>query len=205
MCDDIYADGTFKCCPSIFSQLYTFHGLKYNVSIPLIYALLPNKSMSTYKHLLSKIKDLVPEMNPRSILTDFEKAMIASFNIIFPNAAHRGCFFHFTQCIWRKIQSLGLASRYSEDYIFASNLRLLAALAFVPSNNVIEYYEFLCDEVAFGEEVTPLLDYFEDIFIGRPLRVGGRRDPLFSIEMWNVFESKRIIQSRVGTEDLMKH
>ena len=25
---EIFADGTFKCCPTYFSQLYTFHGFR---------------------------------------------------------------------------------------------------------------------------------------------------------------------------------
>ncbi|KAK5638651.1 hypothetical protein RI129_012946 [Pyrocoelia pectoralis] len=42
-----YADGTFKTVPSLFSQLYTLHGLQDNKALPLVYALLPNKTEHT--------------------------------------------------------------------------------------------------------------------------------------------------------------
>lgn len=36
------------------------------------------------------------------------------------------------------------------------------------------------------EEIQPVIDYFEDNFIGRPVR-NGRRPPKFSISMWNSY------------------
>ena len=39
----IFADGTYKCCPQFFTQLYTIHGFK-NGSC---FCLLPSKSIST--------------------------------------------------------------------------------------------------------------------------------------------------------------
>jgi hypothetical protein len=42
---DWFADGTFKISPLIFSQVYTIHVLvNENIIIPIIYALLPNKT-----------------------------------------------------------------------------------------------------------------------------------------------------------------
>ena len=38
------ADGTFKCCPALFHQLYTVHGVLNGHTIPLVYMLL-NASM----------------------------------------------------------------------------------------------------------------------------------------------------------------
>ena len=51
-----YADGTFKTVPLSFFLLYTLHGLKENISLPLVYALLPDKSQETYQIFLEKIK-----------------------------------------------------------------------------------------------------------------------------------------------------
>ena len=34
---DIFMDGTFKCCPKYFEQLYTLHGFKNGNYVPLIY------------------------------------------------------------------------------------------------------------------------------------------------------------------------
>ncbi|KAK9738131.1 hypothetical protein QE152_g10123 [Popillia japonica] len=42
-----YADGTLKTVPLLFNQLYTIHGLKEDASVPLVYALLPNRTKET--------------------------------------------------------------------------------------------------------------------------------------------------------------
>ncbi|XP_060868983.1 uncharacterized protein LOC132943868 [Metopolophium dirhodum] len=35
----------------------------------------------------------------------------------------------------------------------------------------------------------PMINYFEDTWIGRPNRRNGRRPPMFSVNMWNCYES----------------
>jgi len=41
-----FADGTFKSAPSIFTQISTIHVMKYSTVIPVVFALLPDKSTS---------------------------------------------------------------------------------------------------------------------------------------------------------------
>ena len=103
-CDHWYADGTFKAAPPLFTQIYTIHAVKYNSTIPTVFALMPNKSQDTYVRLFNAIKDLKPNLNPISIMTDFEQSAINAFHQVFPNASQRGCFFHLSQCLWRRIQ-----------------------------------------------------------------------------------------------------
>src|SRR5262249_6761109 len=110
-----YADGTFKTVPPLFEQLYTIHGVHYNSVIPSIFALLPNKTQATYTRLLAELKNLRPNFNPASIMTDFELAAINSFAAEFPQTIRRGCFFHLAQSVWRKIQAAGLQTRYEND------------------------------------------------------------------------------------------
>lgn len=39
-CKTVYIDGTFKTCPSLFTRLFTIHGLYGDVVIPFVYMLL---------------------------------------------------------------------------------------------------------------------------------------------------------------------
>ena len=121
-------------------------------------------------------------------MTDFEKAMINACKVEFPDATLRGCFFHFTQCIFRQIQSSGLKQRYETDAEFALKMKMLPALAFVPADFVEQAFEILIDERIFPEEAQPVIDYFEDVWIGRPQR-RQRRPPQFSHTTWSVYES----------------
>jgi len=58
-------------------------------------------------------------------------------------------------------------------------------------NDVIQSFEILLDTEFFVENeriLTPLIDYFEDTWLGRSQR-NRRRAPLFPIEMWNTYSA----------------
>lgn len=186
--DHWFADGTFKTVPHLFYQLYTLHGLQNNIAVPLVFALLPDKNKATYVKFLRKVKELEPAVSPLTLLTDFESAMIGAISQEFSQTRHRGCFFHFSQSIFRQVQSNGLKQRYETDADFALMLRLLPALAFVPEQSVVEAFERLCDKNVFPCEVQPVVDYFEDTWIGRLQRRNHRRTPHFPHCMWNCFD-----------------
>ena len=185
-----FADGTFKSAPPLFQQLYTIHVLKCNKVIPMVYVLSNEKSTNSYIHVLTELKHLQSRLNPSTIMVDFEQAALLAFQTIFPDAVQQGCFFHFSQCIWRKLQQTpDLQQRYISDEHFALNIRHLAALAFVPKDDVITVFDELMDSEFYIDNSVDLrefLHYFEDTWIGRPARRGGRSAPLYPIELWNV-------------------
>ncbi|CAF1077037.1 unnamed protein product [Rotaria sordida] len=53
-----------------------------------------------------------------------------------PESAHKGCHFHFNQCIYRRIQLLGLATAYSQVELVRSCCRKLMALPLLPTQEV---------------------------------------------------------------------
>lgn len=61
--------------------------------------LLPGKSQEIYTRLFNALKNLIPEVAPATIVTNFEKAAINSFQIVFSSALIFGCFsiFHLSQ------------------------------------------------------------------------------------------------------------
>ena len=77
--------------------------MREQTALPAVFALLPNKRQETYDIMLRELLALKPNLKPRVILTDFEKAAINSFRDHFSDVVQRGCFFHFSQCIWRKV------------------------------------------------------------------------------------------------------
>ena len=117
--DIVYGDGTFYTCPDIFSQLYTLHAMLDNVMYPLVYALLPGKSRDMYMRLFRHLRDVADQhqlqFNPRTLLVDYEAAVKRAAEEVFDDVSVKGCFFHYTQCIWRKAQHLGLPIPYRQN------------------------------------------------------------------------------------------
>ncbi len=180
-----FVDGTFKSCPENFYQVYTIHWFVNGTTFPCVYALLPDKKQETYCALWTNLKGEV-SIQPDSVLMDFEQASINVVSTVFPDTEVKGCFFHFSQSIYRKILDLGQATKYRDDKNFNQAVRMLAALAFVPPEHTVSWYEKLVDS---HDDLPQDLrqDYFEDNFIGRINRNGTRRRPRFSIDMWNVY------------------
>ena len=162
-----FVDGTLKVCPQIFFQVYTNYAQINGRILPCIYALLTNKTEETYTRLFKEVEQHVAN-SPTDILMDFERAALNSVGQVYPNTEFKGCFYHFSSNIWKHIQNLGLQNHYQDDENFALWLRMLSALAFVPPNDVIRYFELLIDEIRnnFNDECDDLIDYFEDTYIG---------------------------------------
>jgi hypothetical protein len=116
--DELFIDGTVKCCSRYFCQLYTIHGLKNANYVPLVFCLLASKTEMCYTAMWSLIIDYCKSKNLDLLLTalhlDFEKAMHNVINKLFPSTKIRCCTFHLGQCWWRKIQSIGLSKEYKE-------------------------------------------------------------------------------------------
>jgi len=124
-----FADGTFKSCPKLFKQLYTIHCVQHQTVLPSVFILMTNRRKATYQRIFETLKDLQQNLNPVSILTDFEQAAFNAFKQSFPNSVHRGCFFHLTQNIWRKVQdNHEMHQRYTNEPEFATNIRKLGRL-----------------------------------------------------------------------------
>ena len=87
------------------------------------------------------------------------------------------------------MQDFGLQMRRMADEEFAMTIRMLAALAFVPPNDVIDSFDTLADysRNGYGQDLDDMLDYFEDNHIDRFRNNAPRRRPTFNTQTWNMF------------------
>jgi hypothetical protein len=94
-----------------------------------------------------------------------------------------------------------MQEKYINDSNFSIQIRLLLALAFLPINNVKKAFEELLDSEYYKEHedfLQLIVDYFEDRWIGRPTRKQGRRNSIFSIQMWNCYEATKHALSKTN-------
>jgi hypothetical protein len=195
-------DGTFKTVPTIFKQLYTIHGSvggnENSRIMPLVYALMSSKSEECYKRLFQDLIEFSEEhdidLQPRYILTDFEKAAINAIQAEFQNIQNKGCHFHLAQNVYRKVQHCGLVTRYGTDENFSLLIRHIPALAFLPPNEIPEAFNEL--KVNMPREANEIMEWFENYYVHgkvrRRLRRSGnvvRESPLFPPSLWSVVDN----------------
>jgi len=197
--DHIFIDGTFTLAPPLFSQVFVILAKHAECVFPVMYALLPNKRQETYDRLFGLIKTIWPLFNPMSISLDFEMAVMNSVRQAFPRAELHGCLFHLTKSMRRQVSENGLLQCCNVEPRFALHARIIAALAFVPIDNLYDAFDALSMELA--NELTPILNWLEDNYIGRPGRNNRRsRPPIFPPESWSMCQ--RIIS---GTDRTNNH
>ena len=194
--DSWYADGTFKTVPLLFYQLYSLCVRVDGCIIPVVYAILPNKTQAMYEQLLQVLLARTDMLQPSTLVTDFEQGASNAFRLKFPGIECTGCFFHLSQNVYRRVQLNGLQERYANDAQLALAIRMLPALAFVPIGDVVNYFEELEDN--FPDEAEPILTDFEQTYIGTLRPHGQRRTLLFPIALRNVHDRTLMGEDRTN-------
>lgn len=72
-----FLNGTFKVCPLMFVQLYSIHVKLFDGNVvPVVFALLPDKSAKSYSRFVDVIIEAIDGFDPQALQVDFEVAMI---------------------------------------------------------------------------------------------------------------------------------
>lgn len=66
------------------------------------------KTERAYVSLFQKILEIEPEWQPEILIVDFERAAMVALRILFPNSRIQGCWFHSSQAVWKRVNSLGM-------------------------------------------------------------------------------------------------
>lgn len=106
----ILIDGTFKACPKQFTQLVTFLGEDIDTGMftPLVYMLLEDKTRESYRYALAILRTIMHFPKAQMISCDYEEGLRQEVEqwIIMEQMKCKffGCKFHFSQCLYRKLQ-----------------------------------------------------------------------------------------------------
>ena len=158
--------------------------------IATLYCLICNRTSQTYTNLLRMIQDVCSEhsliFDPETFTIDFEIAMISPINVVFPRANVLGCLFHFSQCLTRKIQQIGLIRQYKEndgDNEIQKTVRRVACLPFIRLVDLDETFEDIVSAVPENSLLDQFMAYFFDNFF--------KTNSRFKRETWNHFLNNR--------------
>ncbi|KRX93901.1 hypothetical protein T4E_6048 [Trichinella pseudospiralis] len=107
--------------------------------VPAVYCLCPGKDIGTYwRDYFSSFNKQSgssqgqPQLNPQTIICDFETALIPAIHGYFPNTKA----FHVFQAVHRKVRALAPKTRYKTEAETRKNIRMLRATAFLSVTQV---------------------------------------------------------------------
>ncbi|XP_046547382.1 uncharacterized protein LOC124257380 [Haliotis rubra] len=179
--DVLFADGTFSTCPRLFDQIYSIHAEFQGHMLPLVYGLMSDRTEDSYTRMFTYLKqtsaNLGHQLVPTTFQMDFERASHNAVAVVFPGTQRRGCFFHYTQCIWRRVQKIGLATEYKHDEDVTKLVRRAAALPLVPEDKVEDVWVDAIGNAPQGEKATQLMDLVTSTWI----------EGSWPLSMWNHF------------------
>lgn len=190
-CHEIYCDGTFRTCPRPYQQYFTIHGMYTNRVLCFVNCLMVSRTIADYRHVFQVLKGKIREVTnhrwrPRRVVCDFEQAIITAVETELPRAQISGCYFHFNQNLWRKVQNLGLATEFRQNQRLKKVIRKVMAIGYLPLAVVRQNFRLLrtsrntvrlCRRFP---ELTDFLDFFENNY----LHANG----MFPPQMWNVYD-----------------
>ena len=116
-----HIDGTFRTVPNPYRQFLTVHGECNDRVLLCVSVLMVERNIASNRQVLQILKRKVLQVtgngnwSPQYAITEFEIALITAFETEFPRSRIQGCYFHYSQSLWRKIQALVLSGPYRQD------------------------------------------------------------------------------------------
>lgn len=178
-------DGTFRTSPPIFAQVYTIHAQVLGQFFPLLTALLPDKQEQTYRRMFVRLQAEAGNQNllfnPQVVHCDFEMAAMNAVRAEI-GVEPTGCLFHFTQNIYRHVQSLGLQVNYNTDNPQGTRqwLRRLMGLPLVPPIRVNGVYQYIVAHAPNVPNSVAMHQYVQQTYM-------DQNNAMFPCQTWNVF------------------
>ena len=171
----IRIDGTFKIIGAPFYQLVSIHGYvrhgHQRKSMPLGYIIMSGKTQKDYTDIFKEVKRVVEldgtTWNLKTAMLDFEIALRNSLKTVWPNIHLYGCWFHYCQAVWRRVQKLGLKDVYHSRFGSKFIKKLMLLPLFHANDDMIErvfgnlYRAFLRDSTQMAPNIAAA---FEDLF-----------------------------------------
>jgi hypothetical protein len=119
---------------------------------------------------------------PQILVSDFEQAIIAAARQTFTNIRVMGCYFHFCLCVWRHVQTLGLAGEYNQNPGLKKTIQILMALGYLPLSFVGLQFANLRQRRRAMVTPYPALDQLFDYISNTWVRPNALNPPT----LWNV-------------------
>lgn len=179
-------DGTFSVCPEPFFQLFTIHYFFDNDrAIPALYCLLSGKPEFVYVKLFTFIRNLAIghsiSIQCTDLMADFEVAIRNAALAVWPAWTSHGCYFHFTQALFRKMVELGLKIAYLEsETSIQVTIRKFMALAYLHTEDIEDAKNDII------KQATPIVEKFPEL---KNFFAYFDKQWMTNLQIWNISDN----------------
>ncbi|CAF4049020.1 unnamed protein product, partial [Rotaria magnacalcarata] len=168
-CSYWLADGTFRTAPQKFLQSYSIHGRTQWGIHAFVHIAMCGRTQQQYElifqALLHHANTNHIQLQPLSIMLDFEQAASNTFLSIFKHSSVLYCHFHYCRSIWRHIQKLGFISSF-QNTDAKRELANLFGLPLIPLQHIFTIYEEIAAKfLLIIADIQPLLQYFSRTYL----------------------------------------
>ena len=187
LCKKASVDGTFKIAPTNWSQIFILMAKYDDKFVPICFGFLPNKTEISYKIFFTMIQLELEKRNiqcsMKKMMVDFEigiqKAILSVFDVEI-----LGCFFHFSQCLWKKVQSGSMSTLYEQDDKFRDFIRACISLPMLKLDELQDAIEEL-KSTDFNDEnknanKEEFMNYIQEVWV----------DGIYPPQTWCCFSRK---------------
>ena len=112
--------------------------------------------------LSDAMDDLMLQPQFQRVTSDFELGMIQAVKAQFSFVSVKGCFFHYAQAIWRKVQTLGLQEEYKSNLNMNEMVSKMVALSLCPIQFVRVSRSSIKSAAPQVHNIDELCKYYED-------------------------------------------
>ena len=118
--------------------------------IPLVFGYLPGKETKDYETFFSLVLQLVSDtqgkeakLTCKKLLCYFEKAIHKAAKNVFNiksglQVKVKGCFFHFSSALWKRVQKAGMVRQYADYKDVRKLVRSCVGLAHCPLSRIMK-------------------------------------------------------------------
>jgi hypothetical protein len=151
--------------------------------------MLSNKSTALYREMLQQLQHNVMRLTgndpaPTRAVCDCEISMISAIQSEFPRTTVHGCYFHFRQSLWRKVQELGMTTVYRQNRFLKKVIRKIMSLGYLPTAVVRMIFNLVYNSRSISQLINTVpalrdfITYFQQNYI----------TGIFRPALWNVFD-----------------
>lgn len=127
-----------------------------------------HRNAESYSRVFQFIEEKLLKLEPDEFITDFEGGMRKAIEQFYPHATLRGCWYHYSAALRKKILCLGLGWLIKEDENARNLKKMIMSLPLLPAEDFMQGYnhiKILAESWKLLLEFRPFFKYFEEYWI----------------------------------------